>query len=63
MHTRSKSARPRTRAVIVTLLIALGVVASVGVGQAAESAGPNDGAHRAAVVRTCLLYTSDAADE
>lgn len=43
MHTRSKSARPRTRVVIVTLLIALGVVASVGVGQAAESAGPNDG--------------------
>jgi hypothetical protein len=38
MHTRSKPARPRTRAVIVALLIILGVLASVGVGYAAEAA-------------------------
>lgn len=38
MRTRSKSARPRTRAAIVALLISLGVIASVGVGYAAEAA-------------------------
>ena len=43
MRTPSKSARPRTRAVIVALLISLGVIASVGVGYAAEAAPEGKG--------------------
>lgn len=42
MRTPSRSARPRTRAIIVALLIALGVVASVGVGYAQPAGAVRD---------------------
>ncbi|MGE3663091.1 MAG: L,D-transpeptidase [Pseudonocardia sp.] len=43
MRPQSRSARPRTRTVIVAVLILLGVLGSVGVAQAAGGGGGKDG--------------------